>query len=88
MSAGCQLPSPLSLELVYVYRQKHFTTDIPGDPLRGDVDHLHQGTVEVHYEVSSAARVTLGYQRTQRSSDIASRAFFNDNASLGVQYRF
>jgi hypothetical protein len=88
MSAGCQLPSPLSLELVYVYRQKHFTTDIPGDPLRGDVDHLHQGTVEVHYEVSSAARVTLGYQRTQRSSDVASRAFFNDNASLGVQYRF
>jgi hypothetical protein len=83
-----QLTQPLSLELIYVYRQKHFTTDIPGDPLRGDVDNLHQGTVEVHYDLSSAARVTLGYQRTQRSSNVASRDFFNDNASLGVQYRF
>jgi predicted porin len=83
-----QLTQPLSLELIYVYRQKHFTTDIPGDPLRGDVDNLHQGTVEVHYDLSPAARVTLGYQRTQRSSDVGSRNFFNDNTSLGVQYRF
>jgi hypothetical protein len=42
----------------------------------------------VHYDLSPAARVTLGYQRTQRSSDVGSRNFFNDNASLGVQYRF
>jgi hypothetical protein len=60
MSAGCQLPSPLSLELVYVYRQKHFTTDIPGDPLRGDVDHLHQSTVKVHYDLSPAPESRWG----------------------------
>jgi hypothetical protein len=83
-----QLTNPLSLELIYVYRQKQFTTDIAGDPLHGAVDNLHQGTVEVHYDLSPAARVTLGYQRTQRSSNIGSRDFFNDNTSLGLQYRF
>ena len=83
-----QLTDPLSLELIYVYRQKQFTTDLAGDPLHGAVDNLHQGSAEVHYDVSSAARVTVGYQRTQRSSNFGSREFFNDNASLGVQYRF
>jgi hypothetical protein len=83
-----QLTNPLSLELIYVYRQKQFTTDIAGDPLHGAVDNLHQGTVEVHYDLSPAARVTLGYQRTQRSSNVGSRDFFNDNTSLGLKYRF
>lgn len=83
-----QLTQPLSLELIYVYRQKQFTTDIPGDPLRGAVDTLHQGTAEVHYEISPAARLTFGYQRTQRSSNVITRDFLNNNISIGLQYRF
>lgn len=83
-----QLTTPLSLELIYVYRKKQFTSDIVGDPLRGDVDNLHQGTAEFHYDLSSAARITLGFQRTQRSSSMAARDFFNTNTSLGLQYRF
>jgi len=65
-----------------------FTSDIVGDPLQGNVDDLHQGTAELHYDLSAAARVTLGFQRTQRSSTVAVRDFFNTNASLGLQYRF
>lgn len=83
-----QLLAPLSLELIYAFREKQFTSDIAGDPLRGNVDDLHQGTVELHYDVSSSATVTAGFQRTQRASSIASRDFFNTNASLGLQYRF
>jgi hypothetical protein len=83
-----QLTNPLSLELIYVYRQKQFTSDIAGDPLSGAVDNLHQGTAEVHYDLSTAARATLGYQRTQRSSTMATRDFLNNNTSLGVQYQF
>lgn len=83
-----QLTGPLSLELVYVYRIKQFTSEIEGDQLRGDRDKLHQGTAEVHYDLSAAARITLGFQRTQRSSTMASRDFFNTNTSLGLQYRF
>jgi len=47
---------------------------------------LHQGTAEVHYDLSLAARITLGYQRTQRSSNVSTRDFLNNNASLGMQY--
>ncbi|HKU51417.1 MAG TPA: hypothetical protein VJQ25_03040, partial [Nitrospira sp.] len=83
-----QVTAPLSLELIYVYRQKQFTTDIAGDPLVGDVDHLHQGTAQVHYDLSPAARVTLGFQRTQRSASASSRDFFNTNMSLGLRYCF
>lgn len=83
-----QLTKPLALELMYVFRNKQFTTEIVGDPLRGDVDRLHQGTAELHYDLSTAARVTLGFQRTQRSATVSSRDFFNTNTSLGLQYRF
>jgi hypothetical protein len=83
-----QLTAPLSLELIYVYRHKQFTTDITGDPLLGNTDHLHQGTAELHYAVSPVARVTLGFQRTQRSSSASARDFFNTNTSLGLRYVF
>ena len=90
MSVGTilQLSGPLSLELIYVYRQKQFTSDIAGDPLSGAVNTLHQGTAEVHYDLSTAARATLGYQRTQRSSNMGTRDFLNNNTLLGVQYEF
>ena len=83
-----QLWGPLSLELLYAYRNKIFTTTIAGDPLQGDLDQLHQGTAELHYDFSLAMRLTLGFQRTQRTSNLASRDFFNTNGSIGVQYRF
>jgi hypothetical protein len=83
-----QLTKPVSLELIYVYRHKQFTTNIPGDPLLGNTDRLHQGTAELHYDVSPVARITLGFQRTQRSSSVSFRDFFNTNASVGFRYIF
>lgn len=83
-----QLTAPLSLELIYVYRHKQFTTDIAGDPLLGNTDQVHQGTAELHYLLSPVARVTLGFQRTQRTSSASARDFFNTNTSLGLRYLF
>ncbi|HET7909145.1 MAG TPA: hypothetical protein VFL19_00430 [Nitrospira sp.] len=83
-----QLSKVISLQLIYVYRHKQFTTDIPGDPLLGNTDHLHQGTAELYYDLSPVARITLGFQRTQRSSSVSVRDFFNTNASLGIRYTF
>jgi opacity protein-like surface antigen len=83
-----RLTEPLSLELTYAYRRKQFTSSVIGDPFRGTMDNLHQGTAEVHYNLSAAARFTVGFQRTQRSSSLAVRDFFNTNTSLALQYRF
>ncbi len=82
------LTERFSLELNYVYRWKEFTSTIAGDPFNGTTDRLNQGTAQLHYKLSPAARLTAGFQRTQRASSLDARSFFNTNGSLGVQYRF
>ncbi|MBI3355879.1 MAG: hypothetical protein HY038_03750 [Nitrospirae bacterium] len=78
----------LSFTVGYAYRQKIFTSEIVGDSNRGVVDTTHQGSAELRYELTPAVAVTLGFQRSQRSSNVGARDFFNANISLGVQYRF
>jgi hypothetical protein len=78
----------LSFTVGYAYRQKIFMSEILGDSNRGAVDTTHQGSAELRYELSPAAAVTLGFQRSQRSSNVGARDFFNTNTLLGVQYRF
>lgn len=77
-----------SLDLGYAYRRKEFTSDLAGDSNRGVVDTTHVGSAELHYRLSSTAAITVGFQRAQRSSNTASRDFFNTNTSIGLQYRF
>jgi hypothetical protein len=76
------------LDLGYAYRRKDFTSDLAGDSNRGVVDTTHAGSAELRYRMSSAASVIVGFQRAQRSSNAASRDFFNTNTSVGMQYRF
>jgi hypothetical protein len=52
------------------------------------IDTTHQGSAELYYEVNQATAMTLGFQRSQRSSNAGTRDFFNTNTSLGLQYRF
>ncbi len=77
-----------SLRLQYGYRRKDFTSDLVGDTHLGRHDDTHQGTAELAYRLTAAATVTLGFQRTQRTSTHVSKDFFDTNTSLGVQYRF
>lgn len=88
IGASIKIADPWVVALVYAYRRKEFTSDIAGDSNRGVVDTTHQGSAELQYQVSSAAMLTLGVQRSQRASNVASREFFNTNTSLGIQYRF
>lgn len=78
----------LSLDLAYVYRHKRFTSTIVGDSNNGVRDTTHQGSFEIGYRMTDAWLVTVGFQRTQRESSAGQRAFFSDNLSLGVDYRF
>lgn len=88
ISATVQITGPLSFTVGYAYRHKEFTSEIVGDSNRGVVDTTHQGAAEFSYRLSNAAVMTLGVQRSQRTSNVSSREFFNTNASLGIQYRF
>lgn len=88
IGATVQLTEPLSFLVDYAYRRKEFTSEIAGDSNRGVVDTTHQGSAEFQYRLSAAATMTLGVQRSQRLSNVASREFFNTNTSLGIQYRF
>jgi len=83
-----QVSKSLSVTVGYAYRRKAFTSEIVGDSNRGVVDTTHQGSAELRYEVNQAAAMTLGFQRSQRSSNAGTRDFFNTNTSLGIQYRF
>lgn len=88
LGATAWVSPSLSVTVGYGYRRKMFTSEIVGDSNRGVVDATHQGSAELRYEVNQAAAVTLGFQRSQRSSNVGTRDFFNTNTSLGFQYRF
>lgn len=83
-----RLTEALSLHLLYLYRRKDFTSDLVGDTHLNRHDDTHQGAAELRYFVSSAASVTLGFQRTQRSSTNESRTFQETQTWIGGQYRF
>ena len=88
LGATAQVSRSLSVTLGYAYRRKVFTSEIVGDSNRGVIDTTHQGSAELRYEVNQATLMTLGFQRSQRSSNAATRDFFNTNSSLSLQYRF
>ncbi|MCX5723685.1 MAG: outer membrane beta-barrel protein [Nitrospirae bacterium] len=88
LGATAWMNPSLSLTVGYAYRRKMFTSEIVGDSNRGVVDTTHQGSAELRYEMNRATAVTLGFQRSQRSSNVGTRDFFNTNTSLGVQYQF
>ncbi|HEU4505238.1 MAG TPA: outer membrane beta-barrel protein [Nitrospira sp.] len=83
-----RLMPKLSLSLLYVYVQKNFTSGITGDTHQGRQDETHQGRAELRYQFAEKAAATLGYQRTQRSSNQASRDFHDNIFSIGGEYRF
>ncbi|MFO0706751.1 MAG: hypothetical protein U0412_07855 [Nitrospira sp.] len=88
IGASVKIADPWVVALAYAYRRKEFTSEIVGDSNRGVVDTTHQGSAELQCQLSHAALLTLGVQRSQRVSTNASRDFFNTNMSLGIQYRF
>lgn len=83
-----RLAPALSLTLQYAFRRKEFTSDLVGDTHLGRRDTTHQGTAELRYALTDTTGVTLGFQRTQRSSNVPIKDFHDTNTSLGIQHRF
>lgn len=90
VSAGgdLRMTPKLSLNLMYAFRRKDFTTDLVGDTHLGRRDTTHQGTAELRYAFTDATGITLGVQHGQRTSNVTSKDFNDTNTSLGIQYRF
>jgi hypothetical protein len=89
VAGGDLLLAPkLSLNLQYAFRRKDFTTDLAGDTHLGRRDTTHQGTAELRYAFSDTTGILLGYQRTQRTSNVATKDFNDTNVSLGIRHRF
>ena len=49
---------------------------------------LHQGLAEFRYRLSSAVSLSASFQRTQRTSTVATKDFNDTIYSLGSSYRF
>jgi hypothetical protein len=90
VSAGgnLRLAPKLSLNLTYAFRRKDFTTELAGDTHLGRRDSTHQGMAELRYAWTGATGITLGFQHTQRTSNVATKDFNDTNTSLGIQHRF
>jgi len=90
VSAGLDVgfTEQLSLDLLYLYRRKDFTSELIGDTHLNRHDDTHQGAAELRYRLTSAAMLTLGLQRTQRVSTNDTRSFQDTQVSVGGQYRF
>lgn len=90
VSTGAELKitSALALNLQYAFRRKDFTTHLAGDTHLGRQDTTHQGTAELRYALSEPMSISLGFQRTQRTSNVTTKDFNDTNTSLGVRYRF
>jgi opacity protein-like surface antigen len=86
--ADLKITSTFALNLQYAFRRKDFTTDLAGDTHLGRHDTTHQGTAELRYTLSDPMSIMLGFQRTQRISNVTIKGFHDTNTSLGVQYRF
>jgi hypothetical protein len=90
VSAGADLIliEPLSLHLGYIYRRKDFTSDLLGDSHLNRDDNSHQGTAEFRYRLTSTTSLSASFQRTQRTSTVATQDFNDTIYSLGGSYRF
>ena len=90
VSAGgdLRMTPKLSLNLMYAFRRKDFTTELAGDTHLGRRDTTHQGTAELRYALTDATGITLGVQHGQRTSNVTTKDFNDTNTSLGIQHRF
>jgi hypothetical protein len=88
LSDDLKLAARLSLHLLYLYRRKDFTSDLVMDTHFGRQDNTHQGSAEFRFQMTSAVMLSLGFQRTQRSSTNEARSFNDTIVSIGGQYAF
>lgn len=70
------------------YEQNIFTTTLVGDDRRGEVEHVYQWELEYRRKLADFMTATAGFQRSERVSGIPPRAVPDNNAWIGMEWKF
>jgi hypothetical protein len=78
----------LEMELGAHFERNNWTSAIAGDERNGAHETIFQGEMMFFYRLTDQARLTCGFQRSQRRQSFEHESVFNTNVSVGAAYRF
>lgn len=78
----------LTVNLIFDYEKNDFTSANPLDEHYGAAEIVYQGEIELRYEVTERAGVTLGWQHGSRNLTTETRTVKNNNIWLGFEYSY
>lgn len=90
VSAGVEakVVERLEMELGFHFERNNWTSAIVGDERYGAHETILQGEMMFFYRLTDQARLTFGFQRSQRRQSFEHESVFNTNVSVGATYRF
>jgi len=77
-----------ALELALHYELNNWTTEITGDPRKGQHEDVIQGDIELLHEVSEELTVTAGFQGQYRKESFEPEGFRNLDGWVGARWQF
>lgn len=83
-----ELAERLAMELGIHFERNNWTSDIVGDERNGGHETILQGEIMFLYRLTEQARLTIGFQRSQRRQSFEEEIVHNTNVSVGANYRF
>jgi Putative beta-barrel porin 2 len=78
----------LTASFIVDYEKNDFTSQNRSDEHFQAYENLHQGEIELQYELTHEMTVSAGWQHGQRKLNIEPQAIKNNNLWLGVEYTF
>ncbi len=83
-----ELQEHWDLELAFHYELNNWTTEIPGDPRKGQHEDVIQGDIELLHEVSEDVTVVTGFQGQYRKESFEPEGFRNLLGWVGTRWKF
>ena len=83
-----ELEKHWDLELALHYELNNWTTEISGDPRKGQHEDVIQGDIELLHEVSEDLTITAGFQGQYRKESFEPQGFRNVDGWLGAKWKF
>ena len=83
-----ELLERLEMELGLHFERNNWTSAIAEDERHGAHEKIFQGEMMFFYRLTDQARLTCGFQRSQRRQSFEHESVFNTNVSVGATYRF
>ena len=85
---GIELHKHWELELAIHYELNNWTTEIVGDPRKGQHEDVLQGDIELLHEVSEDLTVVAGFQGQYRKESFEPEGFRNVDGWVGARWKF